>query len=89
MKQGPSVMAFLESSIAISCMKNLYHWTTASGIDGLYNSQYVSGTIFDKYTTYQSRGMGNRKISKENEDTVERIKQKHRIAAGGSSSEYC
>ena len=68
-------MAFLErSSIAISCRKNLSHWTTASGIAGLYNSHYASGSIFDKYTTYQGRGMGNIKISKENEDTSEKNK---------------
>ena len=75
MKQGPSVLAFLErSNIASSCKKNLSHWTTASGIAGLYNSQYVSWSIFDKYTTYKGRGMGNRKISKESEDTSENNK---------------
>ena len=75
MKQGPSVMAFMERSrIATSCRKNLSHWTTASGMAGLFNSQYISGTIFNKYATYQGRHMRNRKISKGNEDTYENNK---------------
>ena len=68
-------MALLErSSIATSCMENISHWNTASHIAGLPNSQYLSGTIFDKYTTYQGRGMGIRKINKENEDRSENNK---------------
>ena len=83
MEKGPSLMAFLErSSIGSSWMKNLYHWTTALCIAGLYNSQYVSGTIFDKYTTYQGRGMGIRKISKENEDMSENNKTETQDSIG-------
>ena len=68
-------MALLERSrIATSCRENISHWNTALGIAGLPNSQYMSGTIFDKYTTYQGRGMGIRKISKENKDASENNK---------------
>ena len=34
----------------------------------------LSETRFDYYTTYQDRGMGIRKISKENKDTSENNK---------------
>ena len=36
-------------------------------------------TSLDKDTTYQGRGVGIRKTSKENEDTSENNEQKHRI----------
>lgn len=36
------------------------------------------------YITYDERGMGTRKISKENEDMSESNKQKHKIVPGGS-----
>ena len=41
----------------------------------------MSEASFNKDTTYQGRGMGIRKISKENKDTNENNKQKHRIAS--------
>lgn len=37
----------------------------------------MSGTSFDKYTTYQGRGIRIRKLSKENKDTSENNKRKN------------
>ena len=39
-------------------------------------------TSFDKYTTYQGRGMGIRKVSKENEDMCENNKTETEDSTG-------
>lgn len=46
------------------------------------------GTNFSKYTTYQGKDMGIRKISKVSKDTCENNRQKHRLVSGGNSIEY-
>lgn len=83
-EEGPSCIGSLldRSSIATSCKENISHWNTASGIARLPDSQYMSGTIFDMYTTYQDRGMEIRKISKENEDTSENNKLEAQDSTG-------
>ncbi|EPS57098.1 hypothetical protein M569_17726 [Genlisea aurea] len=49
----------LLGNIATSCRENISHWNTASCIAGHPNSQYMSGTIFDKDTTYQATPVNN------------------------------
>lgn len=48
--------------------------TLCTGTHGFLGTTLLSGTSFDKYTTYQGRAMELRNISKEKEDTSENSK---------------